>query len=147
MTDGSIEDRLRLLGVFPDTPQSPNSVRENAQIFQQFATLDEIDRAVALLHLTVSAEQFVFYHLQALLQHPAYKSDFLTRAQEELGGLGIMQPHIADYFQSSNPRLTFNLRYENAYTIANRNAFNAKAGQFALDRLREWMGIPSAKQA
>ncbi len=147
MAEDTLVERLRTLGVFPDTPQSPNSVRENANILAQCATLDEIGSEVATRRFSVSAGQFVFYHLQALLQQHDYEQGFMAHAKEKLGGLGIQPAHIAEYFQSTNPGLVFDLKHEDVYGRTERDAFYEKANQFALDSLREWMGIPLANRA
>jgi len=59
-----------------------------------------------------------------------------------LGKLGISAEHIEEYFQSgTDPGLFFTLKYEEQYDADVRVSFYQKADQFALDKIRRWLGF------
>jgi len=145
MVSDEIVERLRTLEVFPDTPEHPNTVRESAEIFEKCTTLDDIGREAAERHWGCGSEQFVHFYLGALLEHePEYKSKFLEEAKRQFGELGILPEHIEEYFQySGSAGLVFTLRYEEQYSADVRMNFYEKADQFALNKMKEWLGIQS----
>ena len=70
-----IVERLRTLGVFPD------SVQKSAEIFAQCPNLDDIAQQLEEDHSSCGEDQFVYFHLQALFKYdPEYKSRFLEKA-------------------------------------------------------------------
>jgi len=139
-TNETIE-KLRTLGVFPDTPENPNSVRENAEIFEKCTTLSAIGEEAGRRHWGCGSGQFLYFHLEALLKkEPEYKSRFLEEAKKQLGSLGISAHHIDEYFESSSdPGLAFTFRHEEDYNADIRSTFYEKADQFALDKMRQWL--------
>ncbi|MBI4896599.1 MAG: hypothetical protein HY832_03570 [Candidatus Aenigmarchaeota archaeon] len=77
------------------------------------------------------------------MQNDVYRSGFLEQAKQQLGGLGISPEHIEEYFQSGrDPGLFFTLKYQNQYEIGTIGVpFYERADQFALDKIREWLGF------
>lgn len=143
MVEDEVVEKLRGLRVFPDTEKNPNSVRENAEIFEKCTSLDAIGQEAAKRHWGCGSTQFVYFHLEALLKDEGYKSRFLEQARQELGGLGISSEHIYEFYQSSgaDPGLVFTLRYDKQYDVDIRRPFYKRADQFALDKMREWLGF------
>jgi hypothetical protein len=91
----------------------------------------------------VGSGQFVYFHLNALLKKdPEFKTRFLEEAKKELGGLGVSAEHIENFFQYSDasPGLSFTLRHERQYSKEIRVPFYEKADQFALDKIKQWLG-------
>ena len=142
MTIDEAVKNLRSLGVFPDTPENPNSVRENAEIFKKCTTLYAIGEEAGKRHWGCGSGQFIYFHLGALLKRePEYKSRFLEEAEKQLSGLGISAQHIDEYFElGTDPGLVFTFRYEEQYNAYVRVLFYEKADQFALDKMRQWLG-------
>ncbi len=136
-------EKLRTLGVFPDTLKRPNSVKENTEIFERCGTLEEISVEVSKRHWACSPGQFVYFHLEALLkQDPNYKFKFIEDAKECLRKSSVSPEHIQGYFQSgADPGLVFRLNHEGEYGQEIRRPFYNKANQFALNKLREWLGF------
>ena len=133
--------RLRSLDVFPDTPKRPNSVRENAELFRKCATMSILKQEIP--RSSCSLEQFLYFHLEALLKKdPEFRSSFLKEAKEKLGGLGISAEHIEEYFQNGcgDPEMVLYVKHEGRYDIKAVGLFCEKADQFALDKMRQWLG-------
>ena len=135
-------ERLRSLGVFPDTAKNPNSVRENAEIFERSATIDAIRQEMRVNGWALGGTQFVYFHLEALLERDSeFKSKFLEEAKTGFSGLGISAEHIEEFFQcGADPDFVFTLRHERQYNKETRAPFYEKADQFSLDRIRQWLG-------
>lgn len=73
---------------------------------------------------------------------PAYERSFLEQAKQELSKSGITPEHIEDYFQSgTDPQSVFALKYEEKYSMDVREKFYKEADQFALDKMRDWLGF------
>ena len=135
-------ERLRSLGVFPDTAKNPNSVRENAEIFERSATIDAIRQEMRVNGWALGGTQFVYFHLEALLERDSkFKSKFLEEAKTGFSGLGISAEHIEEFFQcGADPDFVFTLRHERQYNKETRAPFYEKADQFSLERIRQWLG-------
>ena len=142
MVIDEIVEKLRTLQVFLDTPEQPNSVRENAEIFEKCTSLEDIRKEASKRHWGCGSGQFVYFHLRSLLKDQEYKTEFLEDAKRQLGGLGISLEHIEDYYQSGvDPGCIFTSRYEEQYSLDVRVNFYDKANQFALNKMREWLGF------
>lgn len=144
MVDEKTVEKLRTLDVFPDTEKNPNSVRENAEIFEKCTTLDEIEKEAAKQRLGVGSRQFLYFHLGELLKKDTeYRARFLEEAKERFGGLGIQPEHIEEYFQSgtADPIYKFSLAHGEHYAKEVRKPFYDKANQFTLEKMRAWLGF------
>ena len=139
-----IVEKLKVIGVFPKT------VNESAEIFRDCAKPEAIAGEVCRRHYTCGEEQFIYFHLGALFKYDSqFKSKFLADARQELGNLGILPENIDEYFQSGgDPSLVFMLSHEQEYGLSEIKyprdvmlAFSKRADQFALDKLREWIGV------
>ena len=132
-----VVEKLRALGVFS------NNLRENAEIFKKSKTLDDVKREVIKWYPACGSSQFVYIHLVALLKHnPEYTSGFLEESKRALGKFGIKPEHIVEYFQSgTSPIMMFTFEHGKEYNIDDRIKFYQMADQFALDKIREWLGI------
>src|SRR3989344_9303632 len=104
MISARVVERLRELRVFPE------SVGENAEIFEKCTALETIEQEMANRHFTCGANQFLYFHLNALLNsNPHYRVIFLEEAKQQLGGLGISSEHIEEYYdaRADDPELLF----------------------------------------
>lgn len=147
--------KLNWLGVYANTPEHPDSTRENAIIFQQSSTLDEVKTNLRPLGTCLSAGQFMYFHLGALLKKDEhFKHEFLQGdkgAKQSLGDAGILPEHIEEYYsKGADPALVFSMRHvgprhqdPKEYPIDVFKAFYPRADQFALDKFREWLGFSS----
>jgi len=132
-----VVEKLKMLKVFPKT------VVENAEIFRDCPIVDAVGREMARRHYTCSEGQFIYFHLHALMEKdPGFKARFLVEAVKKLRDSAIQPIHIDEYFQSGeDPGLVFTLKYEREYDRDARLAFYQRANQFALYKMREWLGI------
>ncbi|MBS3104721.1 hypothetical protein J4234_00520 [Candidatus Woesearchaeota archaeon] len=130
-------EKLRTLDVFPKT------VAENAEIFRDSITLDAVGKQMGARAYSCGDEQFVFFHLEALMEKdPEFKSRFLAGAVRKFGDSGIKQKYIKEYFQiGANPGLLFTLRHEEEYKPEVMLGFSQRANQYALDEMRQWLGF------
>lgn len=135
-------EKLKILGVFPKT------VDESAEIFRSCTNIEAIAEEVGRRHYTCGEEQFVYFHLGALLRDSEFKAKFLTDARKELDNQGIRPEHIDEYFQSgADPGLVFMSTHEEygpseiKYPREVMLTFSKRADQFALDKMREWLGV------
>ena len=130
-------EKLRTLGVFPET------VSVSAEIFRDCATTDEVAREMGRRHYSCGEGQFIYYHLQAVLEKESgFKSIFLGEAVQRLGDTSIQPAHIEEYFQSGrNPGLEFMFRHGDEYGHDLRLEFYRRADQYALNKMREWLGV------
>ncbi|MBN2453957.1 hypothetical protein JXB11_00260 [Candidatus Woesearchaeota archaeon] len=143
MAEESAVEKLRSLKVFPDLPEHPNNIREHIKIFEKCKTLDDIVQVARKEHWGAGSGQFVYFHLHALLaSDSAYKLKFLEEAKKDLADSGIKPEHIEEYFQSSrDPGISFSFDYSEEYDLDTRKSFYQRADQFALDKMREWLGF------
>ena len=132
-----VVEKLRTLGVFPKI------VSESAEIFRDCATTDEVARELGRRHSSCGEGQFIYFHLQAVLKKESgFKSRFLGEAVQRLGDTRIQPAHIEEYFQiGENPGLMFMLSHEDEYEGVLRLEFSRRADQYALDKMREWLGV------
>lgn len=146
MVQDEVVERLRTLKVFPDRKEKPNSVRTNAEIFERCATLEHFAREALQ---SCGDRQFIYFHLNALLElEPDYKFRFLEDAKQLLIGIGITPQHIEEYFQSgADNSLVFTMTHgpnglsDDQYPMDVLKPFYRWADQFALDKMREWLGF------
>lgn len=143
MAVDEIVERLRTLEVFSDTLEHPNSIREHADIFEKCTTLEAIRQEAVRGHWGCGSKQFVYFHLRALLKKELeYKSRFLEEAKQQLGNCGISAQHIDDYFEfCPDPGPIFIARHGRQYNADVIASFYEKTDQFALDKIREWLGF------
>ena len=146
MPTDELVERLRTLGVFPDSPKNPNSVRDCAEVFERCETLDDIGQDAGRRHWSCGSGQFVYFHLEGLFKYdPEFKTRFLAEAQQQLDNLGIKPDHITEYYQSgADPQLVFMFRHEGEYAKEVRLSFDRKADQFAFNQLKGWLGLPTS---
>lgn len=142
MTD-SVRKKLKLLGVFPDTEENPDSTRVSVEVFQKCSTVEEICRECGDRHWGCGGGQFVYFHLEGLLNYdPSFKERLLREAKEKLGNLGIKPEHIEEYILTGpDANLVFSMRHEDEYPWEVRHKFYEATDQFVLDNLKEWLGI------
>ncbi|MBI2107322.1 hypothetical protein HYT57_05045 [Candidatus Woesearchaeota archaeon] len=146
MVQDKVVEKLRTLKVFPDKKEKPNSVRTNAGIFERCTTLEQFKREDLE---SCGDRQFVYFHLNALLEfEPDYKTRFLEEAKQRLAETGITPRHIEKYFQSgADNSLVFTMTHgpnglsEDQYPMDVLRPFYSQADQFALDKMREWLGL------
>ena len=127
-------EKLRTLDVFPKT------VAESAEIFRDCTTTDAIGNQVGGRHYSsCGTEQFIFFHLEALMEKdPEFKARLFRGAIQRLGDSGIKPSHIEEYFQiGADPGLSFLFRHEEEYERDVRLGFNQRANQYALNQMRE----------
>ena len=138
-------EKLRNLGVFPKT------VLENTQIFQASTTFDELGRQISSRpKLSVGDGQFLYFHLVELMgKDQSFKQRLIREALDKLGNTGIKPEHIEEYFNcGEDPTPVFNARHEEVSGLSDVRyaqevmlAFYKRADQFALEKMREWLGF------
>ena len=135
-------EKLRTLNV------SPKTVTESAEIFRDSVTPDAIGNQVGGRHYSCGTEQFIFFHLEALMEiDPEFKARLLRDAVQKLGNSGIAPKHIQEYFQiGADPGLVFMLKHENDYEHDAKLTFSNRANQYALDKMREWLGFQESQE-
>ncbi|HIH50364.1 MAG: hypothetical protein ABSE71_00110 [Candidatus Micrarchaeaceae archaeon] len=129
-------EKLRPLNVFPD------NIRENAEIFERSTTIGAIGQEMVKIGSACGGSQFVYFHLKAMLERDSeFRSGFLDCAKKELGGFGISAEHVEEFFLAgTGAGLLFTLRHEKQYSKEVRVPFYERADQFALDKIRQWLG-------
>lgn len=136
MANQEAVERLRTLGVFP------NQAEENAEIFERYRDVKtSIIDACRRRPTALSGRQFVYHYLDALLKKdPEYRARFLQEARQQLGGFGVKPEHIEEYFQLG-PEGGYIFCAEHKEYRDIPDSFFDTADQFALDRIRQWLGF------
>lgn len=135
MTNQEAVERLRRLGVFPRQSE------ENSEIFERYTDVQGIGEGIARPGWTVGTQQFIYFHLEEILKDPDYKAEFLQEARQCLADSRIKPEHVEEYFNSgADPGLVFTLRHEE-YGRDVRMPFFERADQFALHKIRQWLGF------
>jgi hypothetical protein len=133
MATEDIVKKLKALDVFP------NFVYEGAEIFSNVQTEDDVEREMAERHTSCGGEQYIFFNFHSLLN---LQPEILQEAEKKLGNLGISTDHIREYMQAEqNPSYLMALEYGDKYPYEVRDRFRKKANQFALDKIKEYLGI------
>jgi hypothetical protein len=133
MTIESIVEKLKALNVFPDT------VNDNAEIFLKVQNEEDIEREMTERHTSCGHEQYIFFHFHSLLK---LQPEILKEAEEKLGNSDISINHVREYMQAEQqPSLLLALRHDDKYPYEVRERFREKANQFALDKIKEYLGI------
>lgn len=133
MTIESIKEKLRILNVFP------NSIDENAEIFLKVQTEKDIEKEMVAHHTSCGNEQYIFFHFHEILK---LQPEILKEAEKKLGNLDISVNHVREYMQAEQqPSLLLTLKHDDKYPYEVRERFREKANQFALDKIKEYLGI------
>ncbi len=135
MANQEAVERLRTLGVFP------SQVEENAGILGKYKDVSSIGEECARRDIALSGRQFVYFHVDALLKKdPDYKAKFLEEAKRNLSDVGVRPEHIEEYFQlGTEGHILFCAEHKEYKDIP--DSFFDRADQFALDRIRQWLGF------
>ncbi|MBI2542421.1 hypothetical protein HYV80_06970 [Candidatus Woesearchaeota archaeon] len=130
-------EKLRNLGVYP------NAVDGCAELFRDCPTIDVIPKEMSRRRWQSGSEQFINEFLRAVMgQDSVFKQKFLAEAVKGLADSGMQPAHIEEYFHMrGSPKIVFNLDYGQDYDGTTLKGFYARADQFALDKLREWLGF------
>ena len=129
----TIEDRLRVLEVFPDT------IERSAQIFLNARTEAEVKQEMARVHTDCSAGQFLYFHFRRLVE---LQPEILDEVESRLSEYGVEREHIRKYFSSgADPEMIMSMDYGEKYPEDIREKFFDAAYCFALGRMKEYLGI------
>ena len=122
----TIEDRLRVLEVFPDT------VERSAQIFLNAKTEEDVKQEMIRDHTSCSAGQFLYFHMNKLVK---LQPEILDEAESKLTEYGIEREHIKHYFSSgADPELVMVLSHGDKYSVELREKFFDTAFLFGLSK-------------
>ena len=131
-------DRLRKLNVFLD------SVVVDVQFFEQCKTIEELHRAIRTRGLPMDGTQYLFFYAPKLM---ALQPELFDEAARVLDGFEIPPPIIQDYFRwGCHPGLKLSILHGKNYSWPVRKRFGKVASQFALDKMRDYLGFADTSE-
>ena len=141
---GTIVEKLRILNVFP------NSIDESVEIFTTAQNEEDVTQEVRKRQYSCGSEQFLYFHFGELVK---LQPGILAEAEAKLGHLGLSSDYIREFFTSgADPSLVMSAKSQlreaegkpandKRYDRETRKKFSKEAYQFALNRMKEYLGI------